>query len=149
MADRSGGGGIGAALPRLEDARLLTGQGRYSDDFSAPDQVYGVVVRAPHAHARIVSIDTPAARAMPGVLVLTSLAAITHRLHARSSAGYREIASRLLVRLWCHGAGRSRDAAPLDYWMLNSTRWEGHLKLRTHLWSWISATSWRVNSADS
>ena len=70
MADRRIGGGIGAALPRLEDARLLTGQGRYSDDFSAPDQVYGVVLRSPHAHARIVSIDTTAASAMPGVLAV-------------------------------------------------------------------------------
>jgi aerobic carbon-monoxide dehydrogenase large subunit len=68
MADR----GIGASLPRLEDARLLTGQGRYSDDYAHPDQVYGFVLRSPHAHARIVSIDAAAMRAMPGVqLVLT------------------------------------------------------------------------------
>jgi carbon-monoxide dehydrogenase large subunit len=70
MADRSVGGGIGAALPRLEDARLLTGQGRYSDDFSLPDQAYGVVLRSPRAHARIVSIDAAAARKMAGVLVV-------------------------------------------------------------------------------
>lgn len=64
--------GIGASLPRLEDARLLTGQGRYSDDASAPGQVHGVVLRSPHAHARIVSLDAAAARNMPGVrLVLT------------------------------------------------------------------------------
>jgi len=70
MADRSVGGGIGAALPRLEDARLLTGQGRYSDDFSLPGQAYGVVLRSPQAHARIVSIDTAAARKMPCVLAV-------------------------------------------------------------------------------
>ena len=68
MADR----GIGASLPRLEDARLLTGRGRYSDDYRLPDQAYGVVLRSPHAHARIVAIETASARAMPGVrLVLT------------------------------------------------------------------------------
>jgi aerobic carbon-monoxide dehydrogenase large subunit len=66
MADR----GIGASLPRLEDARLLTGQGRYSDDFTLPGQAYAVVLRSPHAHARIVSIDTTAARVLPGVLAV-------------------------------------------------------------------------------
>ena len=62
--------GIGTALPRLEDARLLTGQGCYSDDFRLPDQAWGCVVRSPHAHARIVGIDAEAAKAMPGVLVV-------------------------------------------------------------------------------
>ena len=60
---------IGAALPRLEDARLLTGRGLYSDDHSAPDQVRSHVLRSPHAHARVVSIDTAPALAMPGVLL--------------------------------------------------------------------------------
>ena len=64
--------GIGAALPRFEDARLLTGNGRYSDDFNLPGQAYAVVLRSPHAHARIAGIDATAARALPGVLcVLT------------------------------------------------------------------------------
>jgi carbon-monoxide dehydrogenase large subunit len=62
------GGAIGTSLPRLEDARLLTGCGCYSDDFTLPGQTYAVVVRAPHAHARILGVDTRAARAMPGVL---------------------------------------------------------------------------------
>ncbi len=66
MADR----GIGASLPRLEDARLLTGQGCYSDDFTLPGQVYAIMLRSPHAHARIVSIDATAARALPGVLAV-------------------------------------------------------------------------------
>lgn len=62
--------GIGASLPRLEDARLLTGRGRYSDDFTLPDQVYAVVVRSPHARARIIAIDAAATRAIPGVLAV-------------------------------------------------------------------------------
>jgi carbon-monoxide dehydrogenase large subunit len=62
--------GIGAALPRLEDARLLRGQGRYSDDFTHENQARAVVLRAPQPHARIVSIDAAAARAMPGVLLV-------------------------------------------------------------------------------
>jgi carbon-monoxide dehydrogenase large subunit len=59
---------IGQALRRKEDQRLLTGRGRFSDDFSMEGQTSAVMVRSPHPHARIVAIDTSAARAMPGVL---------------------------------------------------------------------------------
>jgi aerobic carbon-monoxide dehydrogenase large subunit len=72
---RSGGVGesIGRAVPRKEDERFLTGKGCYSDDFSLPGQVHAVMVRSPHAHARIRSIGTTHAAAMPGVLaVLTA-----------------------------------------------------------------------------
>ncbi|CAN5595377.1 xanthine dehydrogenase family protein molybdopterin-binding subunit [soil metagenome] len=64
------GNGIGASLPRLEDARLLTGGGCYSDDFTLPNQARGVMLRSTHAHARIVSIDAAAALKMPGVLLV-------------------------------------------------------------------------------
>ena len=67
------GTGIGQPVRRREDLRLLRGTGRYSDDVNLPRQAYAVLVRSPHAHARIRSIDTQAARAMPGVLaVLTA-----------------------------------------------------------------------------
>jgi carbon-monoxide dehydrogenase large subunit len=62
--------GIGAERRRLEDARLLSGQGCYSDDFTLPDQARAVMLRSPHRHARIMSIDTTAARAMSGVLLI-------------------------------------------------------------------------------
>src|SRR5690349_13205898 len=62
--------GIGAELRRLEDARLLTGRGCYSDDFTLPDQARGIVLRSTHAHARLASIDTGAASRMPGVLLI-------------------------------------------------------------------------------
>ena len=61
---------IGDAVRRKEDLRLVTGRGCYSDDFTLPGQVYAAAVRSPHAHARIVSIDAAAARAMPGVLAV-------------------------------------------------------------------------------
>lgn len=74
--------GIGAPLPRLEDAKLLTGRGCYSADFALPGQVHGVVVRSTHAHARIVEIDASTARTMPGVLaVLTGADAAADGLH--------------------------------------------------------------------
>ena len=59
---------IGQPLRRKEDGRLLTGKGRFTDDFSLPGQVYAVMVRCPHPHARIRVIDAAAARALPGVL---------------------------------------------------------------------------------
>src|SRR5215813_13391499 len=62
--------GIGQALRRKEDLRLLTGQGRYSDDVAMPGQAYAAMVRSPHAHARIRAIDTAQARAVPGVIAV-------------------------------------------------------------------------------
>lgn len=64
--------GIGAALPRSEDHRLLTGRGNYAADLVRPDACFAAFVRSPHAHAAIRRIDAAAALAMPGVrLVLT------------------------------------------------------------------------------
>ena len=59
---------IGQPLRRKEDLRLLTGKGRFTDDFSLEGQAYAVMVRCPHPHARIRAIDAAAARALPGVL---------------------------------------------------------------------------------
>ena len=61
---------IGRALPRIEDDRLLTGRGRYTDDESYAGQAWCAFVRSPHAHARITGIDTARARRMPGVLAV-------------------------------------------------------------------------------
>ncbi|NKB58829.1 MAG: molybdopterin-dependent oxidoreductase [Alphaproteobacteria bacterium] len=67
------GTGIGAAVPRKEDRRFLTGSGLYSDDILEPGTLSATVLRAPMPHADIVSIDAEAARAAPGVrLVLTA-----------------------------------------------------------------------------
>jgi len=59
---------IGKPLPRKEDERLITGKGRFTDDFSLDGQVYAAMVRSPYPHARIVAIDAARAKAMPGVL---------------------------------------------------------------------------------
>jgi carbon-monoxide dehydrogenase large subunit len=59
---------IGSPLRRKEDLRLLTGKGRFSDDFSLPGQTHAAMVRSPYPHARILRIDSGAAKTMPGVL---------------------------------------------------------------------------------
>ncbi len=61
---------VGQPLKRNEDIRLLTGKGRFSDDFKLDGQVYAAMVRSPFPHARIIGIDTSAALAMPGVLAV-------------------------------------------------------------------------------
>jgi aerobic carbon-monoxide dehydrogenase large subunit len=84
---RSPARGFGTPVRRLEDGRLLTGQGHYSDDVSLPGQAYARFIRSPHPHARIRGVDAGAARAAPGVIaVLTAadaaadgLAPIPHR----------------------------------------------------------------------
>jgi aerobic carbon-monoxide dehydrogenase large subunit len=61
---------IGEPVRRREDLRLLTGKGRFSDDVNLPGQAYAVMLRSPHAHARIRGIDTNNARGMPGVIAV-------------------------------------------------------------------------------
>ncbi|HYZ42139.1 MAG TPA: xanthine dehydrogenase family protein molybdopterin-binding subunit [Stellaceae bacterium] len=86
--------GIGKPVRRREDLRLLTGKGCYSDDYNLPGQAYAVMVRSPHAHARIRAIETSAAAAAPGILaVLTGhdliedgLQPIPHTVNTRHPA---------------------------------------------------------------
>jgi len=61
---------IGQPLRRKEDLRLLTGAGRFSDDFSLDGQAYAAMVRSPHPHARILRVEAARARALPGVLAV-------------------------------------------------------------------------------
>ena len=72
---------IGAPLRRTEDIRLTTGHGIYTSDVAPDGQCYAVLVRSPHAHAKIRAIDTTDALAAPGVLtVLTGADAVADGL---------------------------------------------------------------------
>ena len=64
------GTGIGQPVRRREDFRLVRGAGHYTADENLPGQVYAVMVRSPHAHARIRAIRTDEAKAVPGVLAV-------------------------------------------------------------------------------
>jgi len=59
--------GTAQSVRRVEDPRLLKGSGRYTDDFSVPDMLHGIVLRSPYAAASITGIDIVAARQIPGV----------------------------------------------------------------------------------
>lgn len=64
---------VGRSLKRFEDPRLVTGRGSFVDDLRLPGMLHAVVLRSPHAHARVLSLDAAPARALPGVAaVLTA-----------------------------------------------------------------------------
>ena len=64
---------IGKPLTRKEDVRFLTGRGKYTDDFKFQHLLHAAILRSPHPHARILSIDASKAREIPGVeAVITS-----------------------------------------------------------------------------
>jgi carbon-monoxide dehydrogenase large subunit len=67
---------IGQSVTRLEDPPLVRGRGRFAADISFPHQLHMRVVRANHAHGKIVAIDTAAARALPGVIAVWTAADI-------------------------------------------------------------------------
>ena len=65
---------IGTSVKRKEDGRLVTGRGRYVDDLRPPGLLHLAIVRSPHAHARIVSIDARAALKRPGAIAVLTVA---------------------------------------------------------------------------
>lgn len=75
-------GGMGHCVKRKEDARFLRGKGTYVDDVKLPKMLYMDIVRSPYAHAKIKSINTEKALAIPGVVaVITGETLKAHNLH--------------------------------------------------------------------
>jgi aerobic carbon-monoxide dehydrogenase large subunit len=88
------GGLIGAAVRRREDPALLRGEGRYVDDLVVPGVAEMVVVRSPHAHARVTAVDGSRARALPGVLAVLTAADLAGRVAAEPAVGIPPDAAR-------------------------------------------------------
>src|SRR4051794_35253892 len=65
-------GGIGHSVKRKEDPRFLRGLGKYVDDVKLPGMLFMDIVRSPHAHAKILSIDSSEALKVPGVLAVVT-----------------------------------------------------------------------------
>ena len=89
---------IGQGVSRFEDPRLVRGGGRYTDDIKLPGLVHGVVLRSPHAHAKIRSIDIAVAKTAPGVLAALTSADI-------KAAGYGDLP--------VPGGLKRRDGSPM------------------------------------
>jgi aerobic carbon-monoxide dehydrogenase large subunit len=89
---------IGQGVSRFEDPRLVRGGGRYTDDIKLPGLAHGVVLRSPHAHAKIRSIDITTAKTAPGVLAVLTSADI-------KAAGYGDLP--------VPGGLKRRDGSPM------------------------------------
>lgn len=74
---------IGAPIRRKEDRRFLTGQGQFVDDIKLPNMLHAAIVRSPHAHARILSIDSSAALEMEGVVSVFTFGDIEQMVEPR------------------------------------------------------------------
>ena len=96
---------IGQPIPRLEDAAILTGQARYTDDLPVkPGTLHAAILRSPHAHAEILGIDVQAARAMKGV------AAVVTGEDAKRFAAPFLVGVRAPMEHWCLAVDRVRYA---------------------------------------
>jgi carbon-monoxide dehydrogenase large subunit len=62
--------GVGQSVRRTEDIRFITGHGQYTDDIRLPNEAQAAFARSPHAHAKVKSVDTRAAKAAPGVVAV-------------------------------------------------------------------------------
>jgi carbon-monoxide dehydrogenase large subunit len=85
---------LGQPLRRFEDHRLLTGQSRFVDDMTLPGMLHAVVLRSPHAHAAITSMDITAAGRATGVVAVVTASDLEHvaaRIPTRRNAGADEI----------------------------------------------------------
>jgi carbon-monoxide dehydrogenase large subunit len=90
---------IGKPLRRVEDDRLLRGQGRYVADLDVPGTLAAYFVRSPHAHARLGRVDADAARAMPGVVAVFTPGEVAPRTAPICVAGEAHTPERLLREL--------------------------------------------------
>jgi len=72
---------IGASIRRVEDAPLIAGKGYYTEDIQLPGMLHLAFLRSPYPHAKIISIDTSAARAMSGVIAVVTGDDLSERLH--------------------------------------------------------------------
>jgi len=92
--------GVGQPMTRVEDDRLITGHGRYTDDVSLPDQAYAVLVRSPYAHAKLGDIDTTEAKNAEGVLAVYTIADL-------DAAGFGEVPNVAYAMV------KNRDGSPM------------------------------------
>ncbi len=122
-------GRIGESIKRKEDGRFIRGKGNYLDDIELPGMLHMAILRSPHAHARIKSVDTAAASAMPGVIaVVTGELMAQHKLAWMPTLSYdtqavlatdkvrfqgQEVAA--VVAETLYQAEDARDAIVVDY----------------------------------
>ncbi len=81
---------VGHSVGKLDGAGLVTGTRKFVDDFTVPGMLVGKILTSPHAHARIVRIDTRAARALPGVHAVLCYKDLPRVAHTTAGQGFPE-----------------------------------------------------------
>ena len=126
-------GYIGKSVVRRETARLQAGRGVFTDDLTLPRMTHVAFFRSPHAHARIVSIDTAEAKALPGVL-----AVVTGEEMARVCQGWVGTLAHFAVVPSCDVQPRTPQSSqpwpPCIWTLLNSLHSQVFFRLHTR-WS--------------
>src|SRR5499426_2783306 len=106
--ERTTAGFIGAAIRRVEDAPLITGKGCYTEDIQLPGMLHLAFLRSPYPHAKIISIDTSAAKTMAGVIAVVTGNDLGEQLHVpafQMVPGMKIPPHPLLARGAVHAAG--------------------------------------------
>ena len=88
---------LGKSVNRVEDPRFLRGEGRYIDDISLPGMAHAAIARSPHAHARIVRVDTSKAERLPGVIRVVTGADVAERAAPLPSFGAGPIIQHMIA----------------------------------------------------
>ena len=78
---------VGKSIPRVEDPKFLRGRGNYIDDYEVPNMLEVAVARSTMAHAKILSIDTSAAEAVPGVVAIVTSENVTDHVNPMPDFG--------------------------------------------------------------
>ena len=168
-------GGIGESMKRKEDGRLIHGKGNFIDDISLPGMLHMAILRSPHAHARIKSVDTSAASAKPGVIaVVTGELMAQHKLAWMPTLSYdtqavlatdkvrfqgQEVAA--VIAETKYQAEDARDAIVVDYDVLpaitspDKAKEEGAVLIRddkdgqkdNHIYHWESGDKEKTQAA--
>ncbi|MDE3075561.1 MAG: 4-hydroxybenzoyl-CoA reductase subunit alpha [Chloroflexota bacterium] len=81
---------IGKTVPKIDARDKATGRAKYTGDLKMPGMIIGKILRSPHAHARIVKIDTSRAEALPGVKAVLTAKDVTSKMYGISPARYDE-----------------------------------------------------------
>src|SRR5438034_944835 len=138
-------GRIGESIKRVEDARFIRGKGNYLDDIELPGMLHMAILRSPHAHARINSVDTAAASSMPGVIAVVTgelmaqhklawmptLSYDTQAVHATDKVRFQGQEVAAVIAETKYQAEDARDAIVVDYDVLPAVTSQAPHAIRT------------------
>ena len=123
---------IGAPIRRVEDAPLITGKGCYTEDIQLPGMLHLAFLRSPYPHAKIISIDANAAKAMAGVVAVVTGDDLGERLHVPA---FPMVPGMKMPPIRCWRAGSSTRPARLWPWWLLRAALSPRMRRAPSLWN--------------